>query len=255
MTPLILLRHGKSVWNRENRFTGWTDVALSTRGVVQAKGVGQLLKAQEYTFDLCFTSYLNRAIETLCLVLDTMGLKQIPIRRSWRLNERHYGALQGLSWWQAVRKYGLKQVLIWQRHFDVRPPALDTSDARFPGHDPRYATLARAELPLTESLQDTLARVLPYWHNVIVPEIRQGKRILIVAHGNSLRGLRKYLDNVADADIPKVVIPTGEPLVYELDKDAQPLQHAYLRPRPKWKQWVQSQFGQWIQQASEKDYL
>jgi 2,3-bisphosphoglycerate-dependent phosphoglycerate mutase len=252
MTKLTLLRHGESIWNREKRFTGWTDVGLSVRGVAQAERAGRLLKARGCTFDVCFTSYLNRAIETLRIVLETMGLRQIPVRKSWCLNERHYGALQGLSWWEAVWKYGLKQVLIWQRHFDVRPPALDAGDARFPGYDPRYAALAQTQLPYTESLQDTLARILPYWYSAIVPEIRQGKHILIVAHGNSLRGLLKYLDNVADRDIAKVTVPVGQPLVYELDNNVRPLRHFYMRRPAKLAQWAQAQLGQWVEKAFEK---
>lgn len=252
MTILVLLRHGQSVWNREKRFTGWTDVGLSARGVAEARAAGRLLRAGGYVFDVCFTSYLSRAGETLDIVLGEMGLLDVPIQRSWHLNERHYGALQGLRWQEAVRAYGLKQVLLWQGHFAVPPPALDPADARFPGHDPRYAALAPTELPRTESLRDTLIRVLPYWHETIVPALRQGKRTLIVAHRNSLRCLRKYLEDIPDALMPQVTVPTGEPLVYDLDEAARPLRVHSLRPPSGWGQWVQSQVGRWVQKVSAK---
>lgn len=254
MPTLVLLRHGQSVWNREKRFTGWTDVGLSTRGVAEARAAGALLRARGYVFDVCFTSYLSRANETLNVVLEEMGLLHIPIQRSWRLNERHYGALQGLRWQEAVCAYGLKQVLIWQRHFAVRPPALDPTDARFPGHDPRYADLAPTALPCTESLRDTLMRILPYWHETIVPALSQGKRILIVAHGNSLRSLRKYLENIPDALMPQVSVPTGEPIVYDLNEAVRPLRFHYLRPPSGWGQWMQSQVGRWVQRVSAKGH-
>ncbi len=250
MIRLVLLRHGQSVWNREKRFTGWTDVGLSTRGVAEAQAAGALLRVSGYVFDVCFTSYLSRASETLKVILEEMGLLHVPIQRSWRLNERHYGALQGLRWQEAVREYGLKQVLVWQRHFAVRPPALDPTDARFPGHDPRYADLASTELPCTESLCDTLTRVLPYWHETILPTLRQGKRTLIVAHGNSLRSLRKYLENIPDALMPQVTVPRGEPLVYDLDEAARPLRCYYLRPSRGWRQWIQSPVGWWVQKIA-----
>ena len=217
LTTVTLLRHGQSVWNHEKRLTGWTDVGLSEQGIAEAKRAGQLLKDKGYTFDLCFTSCLTRAIDTVRIVLETMNLEEIPVQKSWRLNERHYGKLQGLSWREAAKKYGPKQVLIWQRHFDVRPPVLDSGDPRFPGHDPIYSELTKADLPHTESLKDTLTRTLPYWQDRIMPEVRKGKRILIVAHHNSLRGLVKYLDNIADADIPKMTIRTADPLVYSLN--------------------------------------
>jgi 2,3-bisphosphoglycerate-dependent phosphoglycerate mutase len=232
MRKIVLLRHGQSVWNQERRFTGWTDVDLSVQGRADAEHAGQLLKAGGFTFDLCFTSYLKRAITTLWTVLETMDLMWVPVQKSWRLNERHYGALEGLSREETARRYGAEQVRIWQQHFEVRPPALDASDARFPGHDPRYAGLPRTELPYTESIKDVRARVLPYWHQIIVPQIREGKSILIVAHGNSLRGLVTYLDDVAEADIPMVERPlTGEPFVYKLDDTGKPVRRYYLRRR------------------------
>ncbi len=253
MPTLTILRHGESLWNREKRFTGWTDIDLSTRGMAEAKRAGRLLKTKGCSFDLCFTSYLSRATETLRIVLETMNLEDIPIKRSWRLNERHYGALQGMSWWEAVQKFGTKQVLIWQRHFEAQPPPLDSEDSRFPGHDPRYSALAPADLPHGESLKDTLARLTPLWDNTILPQIQQGKGILIVAHNNSLRALLKILGNIADSDIPRVTLKTGEPLVYELDGDGKPLKHSYLRVRAKWGQWAQAKLGKWIQKASENN--
>ncbi|MFQ5664823.1 MAG: 2,3-diphosphoglycerate-dependent phosphoglycerate mutase [Candidatus Binatia bacterium] len=238
MVKLTLLRHGESVWNRERRFTGWTDVALSRRGVAQAKRAGRLLRAKGFAFDLCFTSCLKRATETLRIVLETMNFACVPVQQSWCLNERHYGALQGLSRWEAVRKYGARQVLVWQRHFAVPPPPLDRGDARYPGFDPRYAALGTAALPHTESLKDTVTRLLPYWHDTIVPELRRGKQILVVAHGNTLRGLIKYLDDIPDAEVPAIHVPTGEPLVYELNRDVRPLRHYYLRRRPELLEWI-----------------
>ncbi len=252
MATLTLLRHGQSVWNRERRFTGWTDVGLSPRGVAQAEAAGRLLKATGCTFDQCFTSCLSRANETLRIVLETMGLSGVPIRQSWRLNERHYGALQGLTRIEGIWKYGLIQVLIWERHFDIRPPALDPRDARFPGHDPRYVDLDATELPRTESMKDTLARLLPYWHATIAPEIRQRKNILIVAHKNSLRGLCNYLDNSADADIPNVTIRTGKFRVYDMDANARPLGCEGLSPPTWFKQWTRVTLGRWTQRAAEK---
>jgi 2,3-bisphosphoglycerate-dependent phosphoglycerate mutase len=228
MIKLVLLRHGESVWNQENRFTGWTDVDLSEKGLVEARNAGHVLKGEGYRFDLAFTSYLKRAIRTLWLVLDGLDQEWIPEYKSWRLNERHYGALQGLNKAETAAKYGEDQVHIWRRSFDIPPPPLAQSDPRYPGYEPKYRELSANELPLTESLKDTIARFMPYWHDVIAPHVQSGKRVLIAAHGNSLRALVKYLDNIPDAEIIKLNIPTGIPLVYELDEDLKPLQHYYL---------------------------
>ncbi len=228
MHKLVFVRHGQSIWNLENRFTGWTDVGLSEQGIEEARSGAALLKEGGYTFDLAFTSVLKRAIKTLWIILEEMDLMWIPIYNSWRLNERHYGALQGLNKMEMVERYGPEQVHIWRRSYDVPPPPLDPSDERFPGRDPRYATLAPHELPRTESLKDTLARTLPYWHETIAPAIRSGKRVLVVAHGNSIRALVKYLDNVSDQEITELNIPTGIPLVYELDDELKPIRHYYL---------------------------
>lgn len=228
MYRLVLLRHGESVWNRENLFTGWTDVDLSEKGVEEAIEAGQVLKREGYAFDIAYTSVLKRAIRTLWLTLDGMDLMWIPVVRDWRLNERHYGALQGLNKAQTAEKYGEAQVKVWRRSYDVQPPALDETDSRYPGHDPRYRGLTRAELQLTECLKDTVNRFLPAWETVIAPTVRSGKRVIIVAHGNSLRALVKYLDGVSDADIVGLNIPTGMPLVYELDDSLKPLTHYYL---------------------------
>lgn len=228
MIKVVLLRHGESEWNKENRFTGWTDVDLSEKGVAEAIQAGRTLKGAGYTFDLAYTSVLKRAIRTLWLVLDEMDLMWIPVKNSWRLNERHYGALQGLNKAEMAARFGEEQVHIWRRSYDVRPPALEKSDERYPGHDPRYKDLSEDELPLTECLKDTVARFLPYWHEEIAPSIRSGKRVLIAAHGNSLRALVKYLDNVPDSEIVGLNIPTGIPLVYELDENLKPIQHYYL---------------------------
>jgi 2,3-bisphosphoglycerate-dependent phosphoglycerate mutase len=228
MYKVVLLRHGESEWNRENRFTGWTDVDLSEKGLGEAKAAGKLLKAEGYTFDIGFTSVLKRAIRTQCLALDEMDLLWIPIVRDWRLNERHYGGLQGLNKAETAAKYGDQQVKIWRRSYDIPPPPLEKSDPRFPGHDRRYADLKPAELPQTECLKDTVARFLPMWHDVIAPAIKSGKRVLIGAHGNSLRALVKYLDNVSEAEIIELNIPTGIPLVYELDDNLKPIKHYYL---------------------------
>ena len=228
MKKLVLLRHGESLWNKENRFTGWTDVPLTPRGVQEATEAGQTLKAQGYRFDAAYTSVLKRAIKTLWLVLEEMDLMWIPVYRSWRLNERHYGALQGLDKAETVAKHGMDQVHIWRRSYDVRPPALTADDERYPANDPRYAELLPEQLPLTECLQDTVDRFLPYWQEVIEPAVRKGARVLIAAHGNSLRALVKYLDAVADEEILKVNIPTGIPLVYELTDDLKPLRHYYI---------------------------
>jgi 2,3-bisphosphoglycerate-dependent phosphoglycerate mutase len=228
MHKLVLLRHGESTWNRENRFTGWTDVDLSEQGREEAKAGGKVLRERGFTFDVAFTSVLKRAIRTLWIVLDEMDLMWIPVTRSWRLNERHYGALQGLNKAETARQYGEDQVKIWRRSYDIRPPVLETTDDRFPGKDRRYAVLRDDQLPRTECLKDTVERFLPYWHETIAPVIRAGQRVLIAAHGNSLRALVKYLDNVSDRDIVELNIPTGLPLVYELDADLKPIRHEYL---------------------------
>ncbi len=228
MKKLVLVRHGESTWNKENRFTGWTDVDLSEKGRDEAKEGGQVLKAGGYTFDVAFTSVLKRAIRTLWTVLDEMDLMWIPVHRSWRLNERHYGGLQGLNKAETADKYGEDQVKIWRRSYDIPPPRLTPDDPRYPGHDPRYRELSPEELPLTECLKDTVARFLPLWHESIAPRIAGGEKVLIAAHGNSLRALVKYLDNVSEADIVELNIPTGMPLVYELDDDLRPLNRYYL---------------------------
>jgi 2,3-bisphosphoglycerate-dependent phosphoglycerate mutase len=228
MHRLILLRHGESDWNRENRFTGWTDVDLSQAGIEEARRGGQVLLEQGFTFDVAFTSVLKRAIRTLWIVLDGMDLMWVPVHRSWRLNERHYGALQGLNKAETAAQYGEEQVKLWRRSYDIRPPALEISDPRFPGHDRPYADLSEQELPRTECLKDTVARFLPYWHERIVPAILSGKQVLIAAHGNSLRALVKHLDNISDDDIVNLNIPTGMPLLYELDDHLRPIRHEYL---------------------------
>ena len=228
MTKLVLIRHGESTWNKENRFTGWTDVDLSEKGRQEAKEGGQVLKAGGYTFDVAYTSVLKRAIRTLWSVLDEMDLMWIPVYRCWRLNERHYGALQGLNKAETAAKFGEAQVKIWRRSYDIPPPALTPEDERFPGRDPRYKGLSKEDLPLTECLKDTVARFLPLWHETIAPVIRQGQKVLIAAHGNSLRALVKYLDNIPESDIVELNIPTGMPLVYELDDDLKPLNRYYL---------------------------
>ncbi len=225
MYKLVLIRHGESVWNKENRFTGWTDVDLSEKGKQEALNAGDLLK--DYTFDVVFTSVLKRAIRTLWIILDRLDLMWIPVYRSWLLNERHYGALQGLNKAETARKYGDEQVKLWRRSYAVSPPALDPSDERYPGHDPRYQSLEQ-KMPLSECLQDTVARVLPFWHETITPMIKQGKKVLIVAHGNSLRTLVKHLDGMSNDDVLTLNIPTGVPLVYELDDDLKPIRHYYL---------------------------
>jgi 2,3-bisphosphoglycerate-dependent phosphoglycerate mutase len=228
MYKLVLLRHGESVWNKENLFTGWTDVDLSEKGIQEATEAGQVLKREGYAFDIAYTSVLKRAIRTLWLTLDGMDLMWIPVVRDWRLNERHYGALQGLNKAQTAEKYGEAQVKVWRRSYDVPPPALEVNDPRYPGHDPRYRGLTETELPLTECLKDTVNRFLPAWHNVIAPTVRSGKRVIIVAHGNSLRALVKYLDGISDEEIVGLNIPTGMPLVYELDEGLKPLKSYYL---------------------------
>jgi len=228
MHKLVLLRHGESDWNRENRFTGWTDVELSAKGIEEARAGGKLLKAEGFDFDVAFTSVLRRAIKTLWLALEEMDRMWIPVEHSWRLNERHYGALQGLNKAETAAKFGEAQVLVWRRSYDTPPPALQKGDPRFPGADPRYAGLDPRELPLTECLKDTVARVLPYWNASIAPAMRAGKRVLVAAHGNCIRALVKYLDGVSDADIVGLNIPTGIPLVYELDAALKPVRHYYL---------------------------
>ncbi len=228
MTKLVLLRHGESEWNKQNRFTGWKDVDLSEKGVGEAQKAGQVLKEHGFTFDVAFTSLLKRAIRTLWLTLDDMDLMWIPVHRSWRLNERHYGALQGLNKAETALKYGDDQVLVWRRSYDTPPPALEKSNPHYPRNDPRYGDLSEKELPLTECLKDTVARFLPYWHETIVPTIKEGKRVIIAAHGNSLRALVKYLDEVSEEEIVKLNIPTGIPLVYELDSVLKPIKHYYL---------------------------
>ena len=228
MKRLVLLRHGESIWNQENRFTGWYDVDLAEKGMNEAREAGRLMKAQGFSFDLAFTSVLKRAIRTLWLALDEMDLLWIPVTKSWRLNERHYGALQGLNKAETAAKFGDEQVLIWRRSYDIPPPALEKSDTRYPGQDPRYTGLSEQELPLTECLKDTVNRFLPYWHETIVPQVKAGKQVIVTAHGNSLRALVKYLDNVSDQEIVGLNIPTGIPLVYELTDDLQPIRHYYL---------------------------
>ena len=228
MKTLVLLRHGESLWNQENRFTGWTDVALTSKGIQEAIEAGQVLKREGFSFDMAYTSVLKRAIKTLWLVLEEMELMWIPVFRSWKLNERHYGALQGLDKAETVAKHGMDQVHIWRRSYDVCPPALTADDERYPARDPRYADLLPEQVPLTECLKDTVDRFLPYWQEVIEPAVQKGTRVLVVAHGNSLRALVKYLDNVSNDDILGINIPTGVPLVYELTDDLTPIRHYYL---------------------------
>lgn len=228
MHKLVLLRHGESTWNKENRFTGWTDVDLSEKGKEEARSAGKVLKEKGFVFDIAYTSVLKRAIRTLWSVMDEMDLMWIPVINSWRLNERHYGALQGLNKSEMAAKYGEAQVKIWRRSYDIQPPALERTDERFPGFDARYKDLKPNELPATECLKDTVERFLPYWHETIAPVIKSGKRVIIAAHGNSLRALVKYLDNVSEADITELNIPTGLPLVYELDENLKPLKSCYL---------------------------
>jgi 2,3-bisphosphoglycerate-dependent phosphoglycerate mutase len=228
MHKLVLLRHGQSAWNLENRFTGWTDVGLTEQGVQEAHSAGQLMRAEGYLFDVAYTSVLKRAIETLWIVLEEMDMEWIPVYRAWQLNERHYGALQGLNKAEMAQKFGEEQVHTWRRSYDVPPPALELDDERHPRFDRRYAGLKPEELPNTESLKNTLERVLPYWHTVLVPAIKAGQRLLVSAHGNSLRALVKYLDKISDEDIPGLNIPTGIPLVYELDEDLKAIKRYYL---------------------------
>lgn len=228
MHKLVLIRHGQSEWNLSNRFTGWTDVDLTEQGVSEAVEGAKLLREGGYTFDVAYTSVLKRAIRTLWLVQEGMDLFWLPVHKTWRLNERHYGALQGLNKAETAARYGDEQVFVWRRSFDTPPPALELDDERYPGNEPRYANLGEDELPLCESLKLTIDRTMPYWFETIEPQIRAGKQVLIVAHGNSLRGLVKYLDNVSDEDITQLNIPTGLPLVYELDEELRPIRHYYL---------------------------
>ena len=228
MPTVVLLRHGESTWNKENRFTGWTDVDLSDRGREEARNAGRLLKEGGYAFDVAYTSVLKRAIRTLWIALDELDQMWLPVVNSWRLNERHYGGLQGLNKAETAEKHGDAQVKIWRRSYDIPPPPLTTDDPRYAGRDPRYAGLGPGEIPLTESLKETVERFLPYWHDVIAPSIQSGKRVLIAAHGNSLRALVKYLDDISDEAIVELNIPTGIPLVYELDEQLRPSRHFYL---------------------------
>lgn len=228
MKKLVLIRHGESEWNRSNRFSGWTDVGLTEKGVQEAVEAGCTLKRERYGFDVAYTSVLKRAIKTLWIVLEEMDLMWLPVLRNWRLNERHYGALQGLNKAETAERHGMEQVKKWRRSYDIQPPALTPEDPRFPGHDPRYAGLSNAELPLTECLKDTVTRFLPYYHETIAPDIASGKRVLIVAHGNSLRALVKHLDGISDEDIAGLNIPTGIPLVYEMNDDLGAIRHYYL---------------------------
>ncbi|MEI8384548.1 MAG: 2,3-diphosphoglycerate-dependent phosphoglycerate mutase [Nitrosomonadaceae bacterium] len=228
MKKLVLLRHGESTWNEENRFTGWTDVDLSEKGLEEARNSGRLLRENGFVFDVAYTSVLKRAIRTLWIALDEMDQMWIPINLSWRLNERHYGALQGLNKAETAAIYGDEQVRIWRRSYDIRPPALTVQDERYPGSDPRYLDMDKEDIPLAECLQDTVSRFLPYWNEIIAPALRSGQRVIIAAHGNSLRALVKYLDNISDEDILELNIPTGIPLVYELDDDLKPIRNYYL---------------------------
>ena len=228
MHKVVLIRHGESTWNLENRFTGWTDVDLSERGIAEAHRAGRLLKEGGYGFDVAFTSVLKRAIHTLGIALDEMDLMWIPVRYSWRLNERHYGALQGLNKAETAAKYGDARVKLWRRSYDIQPPALTEDDPRWPGRDPRYHDLASQDIPLTECLKDAVARFLPYWHDAIAPAIKSRLRVIVAAHGNSLRALVKYLDDISTDEIVELNIPTGVPLVYELDMDLKPIKHYFL---------------------------
>ncbi|MDV6340643.1 2,3-diphosphoglycerate-dependent phosphoglycerate mutase [Nitrosomonas sp. Is24] len=228
MKKIVLLRHGESTWNQENRFTGWTDVDLTPQGIQEAQSAGRLLREHGFAFDIAYTSVLKRAIRTLWIVLDEMDQMWIPIQHTWRLNERHYGALQGLNKAETAAQYGDEQVLIWRRSYDVRPPALTVDDIRYAGNDPRYKNLAQNDIPVTECLKDTVARFLPYWNATIAPQVQAGKSVIIAAHGNSLRALVKYLDNISDEAILNCNIPTGVPLVYELDDNLKPIKNYYL---------------------------
>jgi 2,3-bisphosphoglycerate-dependent phosphoglycerate mutase len=229
MIKLVLVRHGQSMWNLENKFTGWTDVELSKQGIAEAKEAGRVLKRLGFRFDLAYTSVLKRAEDTLDYILKEMEQEDIEIKRSWKLNERHYGALQGLNKEETKKKYGEEQVLLWRRSTDTRPPELEETDARYPGNDPKYKELSKDELPKTENLVDTIKRVVEYWNSDIKQEIKKGKRVIIAAHGNSLRALIKYLDNISDEDIIKLELQTGNPICYELDDNLKPIKHYYLK--------------------------
>jgi 2,3-bisphosphoglycerate-dependent phosphoglycerate mutase len=244
MKKIVLIRHGESTWNQENRFTGWVDVGLTDRGIQEALAAGRALMQGGYSFDVAYTSVLKRAIKTLWIVLEEMDLMWIPVYRTWRLNERHYGALQGLNKAETAARFGLEQVMVWRRSYDVPPPPLSTDDERYPGRDPRYASLKTDEIPVTESLKDVVTRFLPYWHEVIIRAVREGQRVLIVAHGNSLRGLVKFLDRIPDEKIVEMNIPTGFPLVYELDDDLTPLRSYYLGDPEKIEQAIKGVAGQ-----------
>lgn len=228
MKKLVLLRHGESIWNKENRFTGWTDVDLTPKGQEEARSAGRLLQENGFIFDVAYTSVLKRAIRTLWITLDQMDQMWVPINLNWRLNERHYGALQGLNKAETATRYGEEQVLLWRRGYDIQPPALTIDDKRYPGFDPRYSNVSKQDIPLTESLKDTVTRFLPFWIQAIAPQVKAGQRTIIVAHGNSLRALIKYLDNISDEDILNYNIPTGIPLVYELDDNLKPIRNYYL---------------------------
>jgi 2,3-bisphosphoglycerate-dependent phosphoglycerate mutase len=229
MIKLVLVRHGQSMWNLENRFTGWTDVELSEQGIKEAKEAGKVLKEKGFNFDVAYTSVLKRANDTLKYILEELGEENIPVKKSWRLNERHYGALQGLNKDETKEKYGAEQVLLWRRSTDVRPPELSKDDKRYPGNDPKYSDLKENELPTTENLIDTIKRVMEYWNSDIKKDLETGKRVIIAAHGNSLRGLIKYLDNMTDEEIIKLELQTGNPICYELDDDLKPIRHYYLK--------------------------
>lgn len=229
MIKLVLVRHGQSMWNLENRFTGWTDVELSEQGIKEAKEAGKVLKEKGFDFDVAYTSVLKRANDTLKYILEELGEENIPVKKSWRLNERHYGALQGLNKDETKEKYGAEQVLLWRRSTDVRPPALSKDDERYPGNDPKYSDLKENELPTTENLIDTIKRVMEYWNSDIKKDLETGKRVIIAAHGNSLRGLIKYLDNMTDEEIIKLELQTGNPICYELDDNLKPIRHYYLK--------------------------
>ena len=233
MIKLVLLRHGESIWNKENRFTGWKDVDLSEKGLQEATEAGRVLKEAGYTFDVAYTSVLKRAIRTLWITLDQLDLMWIPVIRSWKLNERHYGALQGLNKAETAKQYGEEQVLIWRRSYATPPPELTKDDERYPGKDPRYKDVSEAELPVTESLDSTVKRFVPYWNDVIAKDVKEGKKVVIAAHGNSLRALVKHLDNMSEEDILKLNIPTGIPLVYELDENLKAIKHYYLGDQSK----------------------
>jgi 2,3-bisphosphoglycerate-dependent phosphoglycerate mutase len=244
MKKLVLIRHGESTWNQENRFTGWVDVGLTDRGMQEALAAGRALIERGFSFDVAYTSALKRAIKTLWVVLEEMDLMWIPVHRNWRLNERHYGALQGLNKTETAERFGMEQVMIWRRSYGIPPPPLSKDDQQYPGRDPRYASLKPGEIPVAESLKDVVTRFLPYWHEVIAPAVREGRRVLIVAHGNSLRGLVKFLDHIPDEKIVEMNIPTGFPLVYELDDDLTPLRSYYLGDPEKIEQAIKGVAGQ-----------